>query len=450
MEIQAVQRNRSSPSRIVVCVRLRPVIQEDNIQAHKSKNDSPDICVHLKPDGQSVKLCRDLYTSNFFNVDHTFAPTVNQTVVYNLSMRKIVQDVVHGFNGTGMVYGQTGSGKSYTMFGSGKQPGIAQMAMDDIFTAVVNQEESDLMGKVYMSFYQIYVEHIYDLLTDHKGLTPLQIREDNKRGTHVENLQLMYVKDRQTAHDLLEYGLKGRRSQSTSQNIQSSRSHAVLQLHLDFEETNEFSHPLAADGDVEDSQLYGTIYQKRHTVRRSVLTLVDLAGSERVKHYSRAISKQQFKEAVVINKSISALGNCIQALANNRSAIQHSQCTNNTSSGNMSVNSGSVSTVTTATSGVHIPFRDCKLTRLLAEPLGGNSKTVIIANIGPCQCNAEETLSTLKFATRCVMIICLLFPISSQIATPQSDGHSQAGQKGGFAGSHRAIAFSGFSGCGYQ
>jgi kinesin family protein 18/19 len=283
------------------------------------------------------------------------------------------------------------------MFGSGKQPGIVQMAMDDVFNAVINQEESDLLGKVYMSFYQIYVEHIYDLLTDQKVLTPLQIREDAKRGTHVENLQLMYLKDRQTAHDLLEYGLKGRRTQSTSQNILSSRSHAVLQLHLDFEETNEFSNPLAEDGDVEDSQLYSTIYQKRHTVRRSVLTLVDLAGSERVKHYSRTISKQQFKEAVVINKSISALGNCIQALANNHSAIQHSQWVNNTSSGNMSVNSGSTA------SGVHIPFRDCKLTRLLAEPLGGNSKTVIIANIGPCQCNAEETLSTLKFATRYVL-----------------------------------------------
>ncbi len=273
------------------------------------------------------------------------------------------------------------------MFGSGENghtTGVAQMAISDIFSAVAQYEEEGMLAKVYMSFYQIYVEQVYDLLTTSND-QPQQctIREDQKRGVFVENLTYMYVRDEDTALEVLRHGLKGRRTQSTAQNINSSRSHAILQLHLDFEEKSEFSDATAADGDPQDSELYAAIYQRKYAIRRSVLTLVDLAGSERVKPYLRTMSKLQFKEAVMINNSISALGNCIQALSINNSSIQYGD-------------SGAAHT----SHNRHIPFRDCKLTRLLAEPLGGNSKTVIIANIGPCLVNFEETLSTLKFARR--------------------------------------------------
>ena len=125
--------------------------------------------------------------------------------------------------------------------------------------------------------------------------------------------------------------------------------------------------------------------------------MVDLAGAERPNNY-KISSKQHFKEAVIINKSISALGNCIKALA----TISYNMA--QAHAGGQTTNSQTSLASSSSSSAVHVPFRDCRLTRLLAVPLGGHSKICIIANIGPCAAYYDETISTLKFASRAITV----------------------------------------------
>lgn len=382
------------PSRIYVCARVRPIIPED-FKLGTVTRSSPEICVHLKHDGQTIKMTKDVYDVKLFRVDHTFDAVANQLEVYESSFKRIVVDALNGYNGTGMVYGQTGSGKSYTMFGVDHEPGLVHLAINDVFISVRECLSKGLVANVFLSFYQLYLEQAYDLLvapvSGKLECTPLAVREDAEKGAFVENLRYVYADDEQATVDVLKQGLKNRRVQSTQFNMSSSRSHAIFQMYLDFEETDDgvSGSSKAQTTDGEDSAA------KKFNVRRRVLTFVDLAGSERVQTHHQAKSKTQFKESVTINKSISALGNCIQALAN--SSIDLAEESNGyfPHNGNQQKRN------------LHIPFRDCKLTRLLAEPLGGNSKTCIIVNIGPCYYNYEETKSTLKFARRYSSSVCV-------------------------------------------
>ena len=412
-------------SRIHVCARLRPVIQED-FKLGTTTRTSPELCVHLKHDGQTIKMTKDVYDVKLFRVDHTFDAVATQQDVYNSSFKNIVTDALNGYNGTCLAYGQTGSGKSYTMFGVDKNSGVVQLAVNDVFEAVRKHIAKNLVANVFLSFYQLYLEQAYDLLVGPVGgkldCTPLGIREDAVKGTYVENLQYLYVDDATTTIEVLKQGLKNRKVQATQYNMSSSRSHAIFQMYLDFEEDEEevlistSSGEKKHNGNGIDSDNGSTtdlnsefnlatqsnnnnyaknkIGKKKFDVRRRILTFVDLAGSERVQNHHQAKSKAQFKESITINKSISALGNCIQALASNSS--QHHYSGDEASNGFNIPNSSSAQLKKNS----HIPFRDCKLTRLLAEPLGGNSKTCIIVNIGPCFYNYEETRSTLKFAQR--------------------------------------------------
>lgn len=368
--------------RIHVCVRLRPLIQEDyKLSANKT---NPELCVHLHNDGQTIKIIKDKFNTKLMKVDHTFNALSTQLDVYKSSFKSLVTDVMNGYNATGLVYGQTGSGKTYTMFGTNNEPGIVQLAINDIFQNVRKYMLKDFVANVYLSFYQLYLEQAYDLLVlesstsvleHHKKTTKLSIREDVSKGVYVDNLSLIYVEDENASIALIKHGLESRYVHNTQYNMKSSRSHSIFQIYLDLEEN------------LEENNHYNLTYnfsdEKKVNIRRRILTFVDLAGSERVNIY-HSKSKKQHQEAVIINKSISCLGNCIQALAqisnqNNMANINNYKRMNYTS---------------------HIPFRDCKLTWLLAEPLGGNSKTCIIVNIGPCYYNYEETKSVLEFALR--------------------------------------------------
>ena len=401
-----------SNSRIHVCSRLRPLISEDYKLGNVVRS-APERCVHLSLDGQTIKLTKDAYDVKLFRVDHTFDETASQVDVYNLSYKKIVMDAINGYNGTGMVYGQTGSGKSHTIFGTVSDPGLVQLAINDVFEEVRKRISKDLVANVFLSFYQLYLEQAYDLLANQSGTkqecVPLAVREDSVKGAFVENLQYIYVDDESTTMEVLKQGLRQRRVQSTNYNMSSSRSHAIFQMYLDFEEseeTNSLGSSANRTGDIgrekDNNKLKFSTDDipsnpTKFNVRRRVLTFVDLAGSERVQTHHKAKSKIQFKESVAINKSISALGNCIQALAAISSAEAEAEA-NNSNNNHFPYHAGGNNNQKRSVS--HVPFRDCKLTRLLAEPLGGNSKTCIIVNIGPCFYNYEETTSTLKFARR--------------------------------------------------
>lgn len=388
-------------SRIFVCVRLRPLVSVDL----GTGLSDPKLCVLFQRDGQTIQISKDKFSEKLFYPDRLFDAPSTQLEVYRQSFRYLIKDVLLGYNGTGLCYGQSGSGKTHTMFGTAqsKTPiqGLAHLAVSDIFSRVAARESERLYTTVSLSFYQIYIEQAYDLLRDLGDLkvpVALPIREDPKAGAFLENLSVIDCPDESTTLELIAAGLSNRKIRSTKYNFRSSRSHAILQIYLDFEEDTASSRTSGGGGpeSVYSSAAGGSTASSakdsKHllSLRKRTLTFVDLAGSERVQSYGEKLSKTQLKEAVQINKSISCLGNCIQALATYssdqwRHSAQMAQAKNPNQP---------------PPPPPHVPYRDCKLTRLLAAPLGGNAKTVIIANIGPCLINYEETLSTLKFASR--------------------------------------------------
>jgi hypothetical protein len=362
-------------SRIFVCVRLRPLVSVDIVNG----NNRPSGCIYLNPNGQTVKLIKDRYNEKEFYFDRTFNNLEDQQSVYKDSFRYLVKDFVDGFNCTGLMYGQTGSGKTFTMFGQTGDPscpGLIDLALADLYSVVRQRESKKLFTSIAMSFFQIHVDNVYDLLRslgDLSAPTPLSIREDGKCGTYVEGLNVIDAADLESMMHLIAAGLANRHNRSTKFNVSSSRSHAILQIFLSCNEKDVAINPGGAE------------HRHKHALalrRGRTLTLVDLAGSERVQNYGVKMSKEQTSEAVEINRSIACLGNCVQALV----AIHTSKTTQDGGGG--------------ANTSTHVPFRDCKLTRLLSVSLSGNAKMCIIATVGPCMFNYEETYSTLKFASR--------------------------------------------------
>jgi hypothetical protein len=195
------------------------------------------------------------------------------------------------------------------------------------------------------------MENIMDLLDANKS--NLTIREDPKLGIFVENLTQLQVHEPQDVLQLIREGVMNRAVSQTNMNKVSSRSHVILCITV---EQKPYDHDTRKD--------------KASSVKRGTLTIVDLAGSERV---SKSGSEgQRLEEAKKINKSLSALGNCVAALIDEQLT--------------------------------HVPFRDSKLTRLLTDSLGGNSKTCLVATIGPAVWNYDESYSTLNFATRAMAV----------------------------------------------
>lgn len=318
--------------------------------------------------------------------------TCTQDESYSRIGSRIVEDVMEGYNGTIMAYGQTGSGKSYTIFGKKESMnyqnvvhpdmGIVPRAVKHLFN-LIKDKAHKVQFQVRVCFMQVYLEQITDLIQEEDSFkevvqTPmnfskhkrdasvpkdgLQIREDPKTGIFVKGLKQIRVMNEEELLNLIKYGSKYRITSATSMNKTSSRSHAILQILVE----QKWIEGGKDSKDLKDNN-NETQIEKKRIYKKGLLTIVDLAGSERIsKSGSGGV---RLEEAKKINTSLSALGICINALANNAS-LQH------------------------------IPFRDSKLTRILTECLGGNSKTSICANISPFLMNYDETLTTLQFASR--------------------------------------------------
>lgn len=347
-----------------VFVRVRPVIKEDiNLQRKTTPDGNPIICTKCVDNNRQIILTKPYYDDREFSVDRVLPSDITQEDSFELVGKNIVNEVIEGYNGTIMAYGQTGSGKTFTVFGSKSaidaygyenhpEGGIVPRSLHHIFNYIrANIDEAQFL--VTVSFVQIYMEIITDLLSKQKQLKGgLQIREDPKTGIFINNLEQISVQNEFEVMQIISEAAKGRSTSSTAMNKNSSRSHAVLQVTLD-QRWIEEGPP------------------KKRRVKKGLLTIVDLAGSERLsKSGSEGL---RLNEAKTINKSISALGNCVAALAEGS---------------NMS----------------HVPFRDSKLTRILTDSLGGNSKTCMYACIGPTLLNYDETYSTLLFATRAMKV----------------------------------------------
>lgn len=316
---------------VKVHIRVRPPSQEE-VKSRDFKK-----CVEIT-DPQTLKLYYPRDTIRPFHFDTVLDETSTEDQVYDVTARELVDSVMQGYHGTLFVYGQTGTGKTHTMGllkrVTQKSEGIVPAAIKQIF-------ENSGGGNITLSFLQIYMENIFDLLNPSKK--PLILREDSNTGIFVKDLTEVPVSDFLQASNLINAGLTNRIMGSHNANQTSSRSHIVLTFDIE----NQV-----------DDKIIG-----------SKLTLIDLAGSERVRGTSS--TGLRLDEAKFINGSLSALGKVICALASD--------------------NPG------------HIPFRDSKLTRLLQPSLRG--KVVMIATVGPSFGCGNETISTLQFASRCKEVV---------------------------------------------
>ncbi|XP_057779688.1 kinesin-like protein KIN-4A isoform X2 [Salvia miltiorrhiza] len=353
---------------VKVAVHIRPLIGLEKLQGCKD-------CVSVLPGEPQVQI-----GSHSFTFDHVYASTGSpSTAMYEECVAPLVDGLFQGYNATVLAYGQTGSGKTYTMGTSlkdGCQTGLIPKVMNALFSKIESQK-GDIEFQLHVSFIEIHNEEVRDLLdlsssskqetangnaakVTIPGKPPIQIRETSNGVITLAGSTECSVKTLKEMADCLEQGSLSRATGSTNMNNQSSRSHAIFTI------TMEQMHRLHP-GDSSDSNLSDCMTEEYLCAK---LHLVDLAGSERAKRTGS--DGLRFKEGVHINKGLLALGNVISALGDDKKRKE----------------------------GVHVPYRDSKLTRLLQDSLGGNSRTIMLACISPADINAEETLNTLKYANR--------------------------------------------------
>ncbi|KAF4138757.1 Kinesin motor domain [Phytophthora infestans] len=348
------------PENIAVCIRVRPMNERET-----RANDQPALaCVTAL----NVVSLTDPETGapmtgkgNVFQYDQIFDAASDSHVIYELVARRIVHSTLGGINGTIFAYGQTSSGKTYTMQGDGGMPfepeaescrlGILQLAVEDIFNYIESCVDRDFLLRV--SFLEIYNEVVKDLLNPKEKGANLKLREDPRKGVYVECKEEI-ITNYEDIVTLLQAGNQNRTTGQTAMNDKSSRSHSVFRIVI---ESKQKAEPRRhSEEDVNGAVLVAS------------LNLVDLAGSESLR-YTGAEGIRQ-REAGNINKSLLTLSRVINSLA---------------SSGG---------------GGQNAPFRDSKLTRLLQNSLGGNTRTLIVCCVTPSDRFIEETKSTLQFAAR--------------------------------------------------
>uniref|UniRef100_A0A8C8CCM1 Kinesin-like protein n=1 Tax=Oncorhynchus tshawytscha TaxID=74940 RepID=A0A8C8CCM1_ONCTS len=275
--------------------------------------------------------------------DVAFDYSANQEEVYRATTKGLIEGLISGYNATVFAYGPTGCGKTYTMLGTDREPGIYVRTLNDLFKAI-EETSDDMQYNISMSYLEIYNEMIRDLLNPSSGF--LDLREDSKGEIQVAGITEVSTINAREIMELLMKGNKQRTQEPTAANQTSSRSHAVLQVA------------------VRQTSRCRDLLQE---VRFARLFMIDLAGSERASQTQNR--GQRLKEGAHINRSLLALGNCINALSEKH--------------GNKYIN-----------------YRDSKLTRLLKDSLGGNSRTVMIAHISPASLAFEESRNTLSYADR--------------------------------------------------
>ncbi|XP_030756162.1 kinesin-like protein KIF3A [Sitophilus oryzae] len=323
-----------------VYVRIRPFNEREVKEGNKGiiVCDYEENVVLLKKPPEKC-TGKDL-DNKYFKLDYIFSPTSAQLDVYRIVAAPLVEQVFDGYNATIFAYGQTGTGKTFTMTGNyqvSELRGIIPNTFTHIFTQIANSSE-DRSFIVKVMYLEIYNEEVRDLL----GSDPnkkLQIKERKDIGIYVKDLSGFTVDSVESITQLMDRGNKNRITRSTMMNNVSSRSHAIFTIVVES--------------------------KNRHTNKTTVgkLNLVDLAGSERIK--KTGVTGEGLREAGNINQSLSTLSNVIQALVEGKSFV---------------------------------PYRNSKLTRLLQDSLGGNSKTSMIAMVSPAEQDYEESHSTLRYA----------------------------------------------------
>ncbi|KAM3826815.1 kinesin-like protein KIF19 [Vipera latastei] len=339
---------RTEEHQVVVALRIRPInaaeLEEGaTVVGHRM---GEQIMVLMDPSEDPEDILRaNRSREKTFIFDMVFGPQATQEEVYLSTTKSLIEGVISGYNATIFAYGPTGAGKTHTMLGTDSEPGIYIRTLRDLFQAIeATGDEWNYL--VYVSYLEVYNEVIRDLLNPSTGY--LELREDSKGCIQIAGITEVSTTNAQEIMELLTKGNKERTQEPTAANKTSSRSHAVLQVSV--KQTNRVK------GIGEE-------------VRVGKLFMVDLAGSERAAQTQN--QGKRMKEGAHINRSLLALGNCINALSEKGGSRTQ-----------------------------YINFRDSKLTRLLKDSLGGNSRTVMIAHISPASTCFEESRTTLMYAYR--------------------------------------------------
>lgn len=281
-----------------------------------------------------------------FGFDRIFDDNAQQADVYEATTKPLLDSVLDGYNATVFAYGATGCGKTHTITGTVQQPGIIFLTMQELFERV-SELSSEKVTEISLSYLEIYNETIRDLLTEDAVLKGgLMLREDSNQAVSVAGLSSHHPRNVEEVMDMIMRGNHMRTMSPTAANATSSRSHAVLQINVAQKDRN-------------------ASVEEPHTM--ATLSIIDLAGSERASATKNR--GERLLEGANINKSLLALGSCINALCDPRKRN-------------------------------HVPYRNSKLTRLLKFSLGGNCKTVMIVCVSPSSEHFDETQNTLRYANR--------------------------------------------------
>ncbi|XP_057807832.1 kinesin-like protein KIN-1 isoform X1 [Salvia miltiorrhiza] len=322
---------------IRVCALFRPL-------SSKEKSDHGDSTSIHGIDSDSFVFKDEKEEETEFHFDKVFFQGSEQADIYEFLALPIVKGVASGVNGAIITYGQTGAGKTYSMEGPNiidcdeKRKGLLPRVVDGIFNAIKPSDDK-IKSTIKLSMVEIYMERVRDLFDLSKD--NLLIKENKLQGIFVNGVTEISISDSVEALRTLSTGIANRAVGETQMNMASSRSHCI--------------YIFVIQQEIKKERRYGK------------LILVDLAGSEKAER--TGAEGRVLEEAKTINKSLSALGNVINALSS-------------------------------PGKGNHIPYRDSKLTRILQDALGGNSQTALLCCCSPSPSNASETLSTLRFGAR--------------------------------------------------
>ena len=323
---------------VKVVMRCRPLTP-------KEMEDQRECIVNVDMDIGSIQVYnpQNIKELKSFTFDHTYDWRATQQLIFEQTALPILESIMEGYNGTIFAYGQTGTGKTYTMEGNDNETdkGIIPRSIDWIFNNIKNYPAQQFLVRV--SFVEIYNEEVRDLLSKTKR-QKLNVREKDKV-FYVENVTVIQAENSNMTLDIMKAGRVNRATGATKMNPGSSRSHSIFSITVESSTLDE---------------------QGEAHYKVGKLNLVDLAGSER--QSKTESTGERFIEATKINLSLTCLGSVINKLVSGKQQ--------------------------------YIPYRDSKLTMLLQDSLGGNTKTVMIANVGPADYNYDETLNTLWYASR--------------------------------------------------
>ena len=345
---------------ILVCVRCRPLSplerQLSSFETIRVMENKMIVLMDPIEYNGPTTVFKNRTREQTYAFDFAFDKYSSQKFVFENSTKFLIEGVAGGYNATVFAYGATGAGKTYTMLGEEGNPGIMPLTLKELFKEVDKYKDREYKMKFW--YLEIYNENIRDLLKFvdrpnniiNDDNEYLDLREDPIKGITVSGITEVNVNNSNDMLKILKRGNRNRTIEATGANETSSRSHAIFQLSLEYKEKNS-----------------GIDYE----IKYSKLSLVDLAGSER----ASATQNRGLRliEGGNINRSLLTLGNCINALCD---------------------------AAAKGIKKIYVPYRDSKLTRLLKDSLGGNARTVMIANVSPSINTFDDTYNTLKYANR--------------------------------------------------